>query len=201
MTRGYSIDDIKVEIEKGKGFARSNLFRVIFPIIPSININIDGLSITHPQNMNVLCKTCTLPGRLLSTTERPIGVLTQKNVYGFVDEDVVFTFLELNNWGIRKYFESWQNYILDEDTHEVRYKKQYARQITLQSLNLDHEVINSYVLEDAYPVHLQTIAMSNDNINPIEVGVSVTYTKWRRGNVIKDVISTGIQNVLEDVLL
>ena len=197
----YSIEQIKGEISRGGGVAKGNLYRVILPVIPELYINQNGLSVATPQSLNVLCKAVTMPGRQLLTHERTIGTVNQKIAYGYAVEDVSMTFLGLNNYVARKYFEDWQHYAMDENNHQVRYKDEYAKNVTIQQLDNQHKVVYSIQLEKAFPTQVLNIDFSNDNGQPVEVSVTLSYTKWRRNNVVTDAISDVAQDFLEDLLL
>lgn len=105
----YSIEQLKGEIGRGGGVAKSNLFRVLMPVIPEIYLNSTGLDVATPQSLNILCTRATVPGRQLLTNERTIGTVTQKVAYGYVNDDISFSFLGLNNFVVRKYLEDWQD--------------------------------------------------------------------------------------------
>lgn len=197
----YSLDQIKGEISRGGGLTKSNLYRIILPIVPEIFVNLTGIDIPYPQSLNVLCKNMTMPGRQITTVDKTIGVVTQKVAYGYANDDVNLTFIGLNNYGVRKYFEQWQFYAMNEDTHEVRYKDQYAKTVTLQQLDLQHRVVYSVNLENAFPTQLLEVGFQNDNGAPVDINVTLSYTRWRRNNVVRDVISTEAQDFLEGLLL
>jgi len=197
----YSIEQIKGEISSGGGIAKGNLYRVILPVIPSLFLNQNGLSVATPQSLNVLCKSASMPGRQLLTHDRTVGAVNQKIAYGYANDDVSLTFMGLNNYTARKYFEDWQFYAMDQDTHEVRYKDEYAKNVIIQQLDHQHKVVYSVQLEDAFPTQVLNIDFSNENGQPIEVSVTLSYTRWRRNNVIRDAISDVAQDFLEDLLL
>jgi len=197
----YSLEQIKGEISAGGGVAHANLHRVILPVIPSIFLNLTGIDVATPQALNVLCKNVNMPGRQLLTSERTIGVVTQKVAYGEANEDVNLTFVGLNNYNVRKYFEDWMFYAMNPDTYEVRYKNEYSRNVTIQQLDKFHRVVYSVTLEDAFPTQLLNIDFSDENANPVDVGITLSYTRWRRNNFVTDVISTEAQKFLEDFFL
>jgi hypothetical protein len=197
----YSIDQLKGEISRGGGVAKANLFRVILPIIPEIYLNLTGADIPYSQSMNVLCKNAILPGRQLLTADRVIGTISQKVAYGFANEEVTLTFTGLNNYVVRKYFEDWQHYAMNPNSFEVKYKTEYAKTVTIQQLNNLQQVMYSVELEKAFPTQIMNVEFANDNINPVDISVTLAYTIWRRNNVVKDVISTEVQDFLEDLFL
>jgi hypothetical protein len=197
----FSIEQIKGEISRGGGVAKGNLFRVILPVIPQIYLNRTGLGVATPQSLNVLCKAASMPGRQLTTVDRTIGVESQKVAYGYANDDVSLTFLGLNDYVVRKYFEDWQHFALNPDNNTVRYKSDYARNVVVQQLDQLHNVVYSVTLEAAFPTQLLNLDFTNENGQPIDVTVTIAYTRWKRNNAISDFVSSEFQNVLEGVLL
>jgi hypothetical protein len=197
----YSIDQLKGEVSRGGGFAKGNLYRVILPVIPELYINLTGVDVTYPQSLNILCKNVTLPGKQLTTVNRTVGVVSQKIAYGYAVEDVSMTFLGLNDYIARKYFENWQSYALNPNTNEVRYKNEYAKTVTIQQLDKYHRVVYSVDLEKAFPTQLLNIDFSNDNSSAVDINVTLSYSKWKRNDVITDAVSTEAQKFLEKILL
>lgn len=196
-----TIEQIKGEISRGGGLALANRYRVILPLIPEIYVNQAGVTTAFSQQLNVLCKNCTMPGRQIMTHERTIGVVNQKVAYGFANDEVQFTFTGLNNYGARKYFEDWQFYIMNPDTHEVRYKNTYAKTVTIQQLDKRGRVVYSVNLEQAFPTQVLNVDFADANNQPVDITVSMTYTRWRRNNVVSDALSDVTQDFLEGVLL
>ena len=69
-----SVDEFKSLVTNKRGLARSNLYRVKLPALPGAS----------SREINLLCKNVTLPGRQIVTSERRIGVKTEKIPYGFL---------------------------------------------------------------------------------------------------------------------
>tara|TARA_B110000503_G_scaffold138979_1_gene226251 strand:+ start:469 stop:1146 length:678 start_codon:yes stop_codon:yes gene_type:complete len=130
MLKLGTIDEFKTYVNEGKGFAKANLYYVKFPTIQGIN----------PYQMGLLTASIDLPSRQLETIDRKIGISAQKVVYGYVNPNVTMTFNVLNDQRVRKYFESWQQYILptyDEDGEgrlEARFPDQYVAPIHIYQL-------------------------------------------------------------------
>jgi len=122
-----SIDTMKSLISRKDGIARPNVFRVKLPSLPGAT----------SEEVNLLCKDVVLPGRQVLTNERKIGMRTQKTPYGYGVSDVSMTFHVLNDYGIRKYFEVWQNLAVNQEDHSVGYvrgKEGYGKQIVIEQL-------------------------------------------------------------------
>jgi hypothetical protein len=85
--------------------------------------------------MNILCKDIQLPGRQILTNERQIGMQNVKVPYGYAVQDVSMTFHVLNDYGVKEYFETWQNLAVNQNRYEVGYQKGvggYARQVEIE---------------------------------------------------------------------
>lgn len=144
----FSIDDFKAQVSKGGGLAQSNLYWVTLP---------EGFgSSARGRELDMLCTDIQLPGQQITTQIRQEGLRTKKVAYGYMQEDVSATFLNLNNYQIKKYFENWMRATVRDDiTHEVMFKKGtsgndgYARQVKIRQLK---KGIGIPVYKKAFPV-------------------------------------------------
>lgn len=119
-----NIDQFKSLISSKQGAARPNVFKVELPSIPGAT----------SSEVNLLCRDVQLPGRQITTFDRQIGLKTEKVAYGFVKDDVSMTFLVLNDYGIKNYFEQWQKLAFDPETYEIGYFNEYVKQIKIYQL-------------------------------------------------------------------
>ena len=119
-----SIDQLKGLVSQKKGIARGNVYRVFFPAIPGAT----------SQEVNLLCTSVNIPGRQIMTQEKKIGLINQKIAYDQAYDDVQLSFLLLNDYGIRTYFERWQDLAINQSTLEVGYLRDYAFDIRIQQL-------------------------------------------------------------------
>lgn len=119
-----SIEDLKGIISQKGGAARSNIFSVTLPSLPGATT----------RDINLLCRDATLPGKQIITYDKEIGTKREKVAYGYVHEDVSMSFLLLNDYGIRKYFETWQKIAFNQSEFQIGYKSDYVRDITISQL-------------------------------------------------------------------
>ena len=119
-----TIDDLKALISQKDGAARSNVFAVALPPIAGL----------RSRELNLLCSRVNLPGRQITTTDRDIGLITQKVANNQAYDDVSLTFRCLNDYGIREYFEAWQNKCVNQNSQEVGYLKDYAFSVKIHQL-------------------------------------------------------------------
>lgn len=119
-----NIDELKGLISQKKGIARGNIYRVFLPSLPGASAS----------EVNLLCTGVSLPGRQIMTQERKIGLVNQKVAYDQAYDDVQLNFLLLNDYGIRNYFETWQNLAINQNTYEVGYLNEYTFDVRIQQL-------------------------------------------------------------------
>ena len=113
----------------------------------------------------------------------------------------------MNDYGIKEYFESWQNLAVNQQTQEVGYQRGYggyARQVEIEQFkkvtklpNLpklsDLEIVQSFFgiqdeindlvvyrckLIDAYPTTMTAIQLNNELDGVVELNVQLSYTNW-----------------------
>ena len=188
------VDDFKSLVSNKGGIARANLFSVTLPGLPGIATS---------EEMNLLCKDVVLPGRQVTTRERTIGLTTRKMAYGYLIDDVTMTFHVLNDYGVKEYFEAWQNLAVDQNTYEIGYKKDYSFDVKINQIKKgtgtsvtatnqlsNDEIIYSCVLEEAFPTTMNAIQLNNELDGILELNVQLSYTNWRSAVTSQETINT-----------
>ena len=185
-----NVDQFKAVAAKGKGFARSNQFFVSLP----------SLGKYDTSDLNVLCSNVNMPGRQIMTQERLIGIKGRKMPNGFASDDVNLTFHVMNDYMVRSYFEEWQDMTISQDTFEVKYPKDYCKDVTISQLkkgmafdfpidkifginvDIDIRTKNSIVYEvklmDAFPTTMNSITLSDELDGLIQLNVQLSYRNW-----------------------
>ena len=191
-----SIDELKSVATSKLGFARANQFLVEMPTIgqggflsgflsnflpplPSIPGILDTGS-PSTREMNLLCSSVTLPGKQVMTTERRFGMKFEKVGYSYAVDDISMTFYCMNDYGIKKYLDSWVSTIINEETGEIAYKTDYAKTIKIHqlrkpligfsknlgplrgSLQLGGGSVYTVELIDAFPTTIESIGLNNE---------------------------------------
>ncbi len=121
-----SIDRIKSTINQRGGIARPNNFLVELPSLPGFDRAND--------NLNILCRSATIPSKQILTSDRRIGMEFEKVAYGYAVDDVSMSFLLTNDYYVRKYFDRWKNLIIGEDKQIVAYKDNYQKPVVIHQL-------------------------------------------------------------------
>jgi len=119
-----NIDQLKSTIGSKRGVARGNIYKVTLPPIAAVST----------RELNLLCRAVNLPGRQIMTADRRIGNNFQKVAYGHAFDDINLTFLLLNDYGVRRYFEAWQGQAVNPYTLEPGYYNEYTKPVTISQL-------------------------------------------------------------------
>jgi len=184
-----SINELKGLAAARGGFAQQHQYLITLP----------GLGAYSSRELNLLCSKTTLPGRRILSSDRMIGVKQTRVAYGFASEEITMTFQVLNDYGIKNYFEQWQNKIVDQNTFTPGYKSEYARDMQILQLKkgfaLDTDlrfgpitldidifkranVVYEVTLLNAFPVTLGEISLANEP-GLVELTVGFEYDNWR----------------------
>jgi len=148
------IEDLKGLVSKSSGIAKGNIYRVFLPSMPGAT----------SREINLLCSNVNLPGRQIMTQERKIGTIMQKVAYDQAYDDVNMTFLLLNDYGIKNYFESWQALALDPNTLEPNYHSEYTFDVKIQQLKRGF-TLPIYTFRIAYTTSRNTKQTTKDRIS------------------------------------
>jgi hypothetical protein len=120
-----SIEQLKGMITSKGGMARSNLFKVTLPN------SVPGAS---AYEVNLLCANVQIPGRQVTSRAKSVGQINEEMAYGFLNGEISMTFLVLNDYGIRTYFEEWQKLAVDQTTYEVGFSNEYKKDMQIYQL-------------------------------------------------------------------
>jgi hypothetical protein len=191
---GSEIDDLKGVFSKRQGAAQTNRF-MIFMQPPSASLfNLDvnaaitgaisgdinlGGFINDPRDVSLLCESCTLPGRSITTIEKQNVKQAVKVPYSFLNEDVTFTFILTGDYYMRKMFDNWSNLVFDTNKYEMRYPESYTTDVRIAQLNKQNVPVYTVKLEKAYPTTINAITLDNTAENSIQkVTVNMTYENF-----------------------
>ena len=214
MALPVTIDTLKSTINRRGGVARGNRFGV-YITHPSKGMNsllnfnpatllsnlISGQGVNagdfiqDPRDMFLLCQSCTLPGKRILTTEATHNHHNTKKPYSAATDEVTMTFMLTNDYYIKKYFDMWQEMIVDtrKEHYKTFYKSDYSTDVTIQQLSGSNDIVPGYTvkLENAYPIQVGAIELSNASEGLLEVTITWEYDNFR---------SVGLVDGFEDVL-
>jgi len=203
-----SIDNMKALIGRRGGIARGNRFGVhithplknsgVFEgkksIVREGPRNSFSREVTefkdflqNGEDTYMLCSSVTLPGKRISTTEATHNHNLAKKPYSMATDEVTMTFLLTGDYYIKKYFDSWQEIIIDSTGphYKARYKNEYVAQVEIHALSEDESGVVGYsnILENAYPIQVGAIELSEGQEGLMEVSVTWEYDNWRSQHI------------------
>jgi len=214
MSLPVSIDTMKSTINRRGGLARGNRFGVYIShpsrsmnsllgfnpatllsnLISGDGINI-GDFIQDPRDMFLLCQSCSMPGKRIMTTEATHNHHNTKKPYSAATDEVTMTFLLTNDFYIKKYFDMWQEMIIDtsHEHYKAFYKRDYSTDVTIQQLSASNDVIPGYTvkLENAYPIQVGVVELNEGSEGLMEISITWEYDNFR---------SVGLVDGFEDVV-
>jgi len=152
------------------GVARENKYRVVLP-----TLFIGGDIFT----MDVLCRATSLPGKIISTVERKTNMKKTLVPAGYETDEVEMVFTETANRNISRYFDIWQDRIVEKNNLTVAYKNDVVRDILIMST--DDNGVPSYIvtLKNAFPILKSAVPLTDKSQNVIsEVSVNFAYDDY-----------------------
>ena len=200
------IDDFKATLEKHGGLAPQNRFAIFMspPTASLFNLDLEGIAagalsgtfspmnlINDPRDLALLCVSCSLPGRQITTIEHQDSTILTKRPNGYLNDEVSFTFHLTNDYYIKKIFDKWQGAVINQETYHARYKDDYVADIVIQQL--DHKNIPVYgvKLKNAYPVTVNSIDVSNEGENTFQkITVTMAYDDFEPEGAITSLLSS-----------
>jgi|MDTC01.1.fsa_nt_gb hypothetical protein len=188
----FNIDAMKGAMKDG--LARPNKFLVSLPAgntIGNDNKIFKGREskvandLPNKPNLTWLCRSCSLPINQMLTSERLIGMKQEKITYGYAQSDVILSFYEPNSWPIRKYFQTWQDTQVNQDTQELNFKygtasqPGYAKDVRIFAMDTTGKATYGVLLIDAFPTTLNAQEFSNENNGIVDTTVTLAYTRYQ----------------------
>ena len=176
----FNVEQMKSTITRKGGLAYANQWRVILPTITT--------SAMTATDLDVTCRSVSLPGRQILTQERIIGMKPKKNAYAYGAEDVSMTFIVMADQGIKRYFDDWMASIINFGTQGLTYKDFYVSDITINQLKkpqvekVDYspnDVAYSCRLIRAFPTTVNALELNNEQGNLLELNVQFSYDDWQ----------------------
>lgn len=121
-----SIDDFKAQLSKRNGLAMANRYRAVITLPPSI-----AGKFPETEALDLLCDATGLPGRQIATIDYQAHKQVIKVPYGFLNEDVTFTFLLTGDYHAKKVFDAWAESIIDFSNYRAKYLDQHVSTIQI----------------------------------------------------------------------
>jgi hypothetical protein len=183
-----NIDTLKSTIGKKGGFANTNRFEVDITF-PNAN--------TSAEVITLVSEAINFPGRQIETLDYDRGYRanTIKIPTGYSNEEFNITFRLTNDFFVKKLFDEWQRIIFNSRTQKVSYLKEYARDITIHSLNKENEKTFGVKMFDCYPTTVGAIEKTNESQDEIlRMQVTFTFKDLERVNNSSNIVSVNLND-------
>lgn len=195
-----SIDQLKSAVSFKLGVAKPNQFMVELPT--DFGSNSGGIlsavrNLMSGNELNLLCQSVGVPPKTVLTLDQKMGVHMRKVAYGYSGAGSLnMTFLLLNDYSVRKYFDTWYASTVAQNTGKALYQSNYARQLKIHQLRkpitnkrfgagpvnlnvgIGQGTVYSALLEEAFPTNITQTEFTNDADGIMQLTVEMTYTKW-----------------------
>jgi len=208
-----TIDDFKSVIGRRSGLSPTNRFAIFMNPPSQTLLNLDlqnpstnlksqnfgpGKFSNEPRDISILCESCSLPGRQIQTLDKQHLNYRQsiKNPQGYFNEDVNFVFHLTNDYHMKKLFDRWLDLIVNPETYQVGYKKEYVTDVTIQQLNQQNVPVYGVKLKNAFPVTVNTIELNNASAETQKLNVTLTYEDYETEGSIASSIGRNNKNVI-----
>lgn len=196
MALPMDIDTLKSTLGRRTGLAKANRFAVYIPL-PLLSLNpasilgniVSGNTnplqvFNDPRDISLLCESVQLPGRTISTNEYMTSPKARKMPYGFINDDVSFTFLLTGDMYIKNVMTGWQEQIIDTESYQLSFKDDYVSTVIIQQLNDKNIPVYTCKLNNAFPVSVSSVELGNTNENTASrITVTFAYDDWEEQNL------------------
>lgn len=199
-----TIDTLKSTISKRGGIAKANKFNVIFtpPTQSLLNLNpsavIGALAggasakslISDPRDISLLCQGVSIPGQQVTTFD----YIAEKQVvpipYALIQEDVNLKFLVTEDMYIRRMMDDWLSSIINLETYQAGYKKDFTCDVVIQQLSMKNIPIYGVKLINAFPTSVNGVDLDQaTESGPMELNVTLSYDRLVPENALESTVS------------
>ena len=177
----FAISEFMAKVDGIGSFAKRNRYTVeVTPPFTMPQVKSTGVA---PADVEFLVKALTIPSRTFGTTNfRYGGKYAMEIPYETTSEAVALTFAETNNFGARKFWYDWMEWIQNTDAYNMRYYDEYKGTVKIsvfdetqrEATNPKHKV----TLTDAWPKGMSAIELGWENAEQLDFSVDIVYKKW-----------------------
>jgi hypothetical protein len=199
-----TIDTLKSVVGKRGGLAKANRFNVMFTpptqsllnLSPSAIIGVlaGGQSvkslISDPRDISLLCQGASIPGRQITTLDYQAEKQVVPIPYAVIDEDVTLKFLMTSDYYIKRMMDDWVSSIVNLETYQVGYKKDFACDVIIQQLDVENVPTYGVKLINAFPTSVTGIELDQAQESAaMELSVTMSYDRVETQGPLRSALS------------
>ena len=165
----FSIDKLRSKIG---GFAKGNRYNVTFSNLPA------GLSTAVNENLQYLCESVSLPTKGIASNAHDVYGPPREIPYRETFTEAALSFILDDAFTVKKFFDKWQENIINVETGNVHYWNNFVATIGITSFA---DASDKYKIElrEAYPSAVGEIALGHTQGGEIlRLSVTFKYRKW-----------------------
>ena len=168
----FNINEFKGEINKQRGVAQPNKFRVL--------ITGGILKSSKARALSFLVNQAVIPGRALATSEiRTYGPIRKAPYNTIYDDLQLGVYCTNTNLFPRDLFEQWQDSAVSTMTGRVNYFDQYVADIEIEQYDDNQNVIFACKFIDAYPIIVAPLSLDWAMTNAFHnLSITFAYRRW-----------------------
>jgi hypothetical protein len=178
----FKTDEFRASVEKGRGLASNNRYRVILPTLANA-VKADGSRPSDQfssSDLNFYCTAARIPGKNITTIDRQVGLEQVKVANGYTFGDVSLTFYLTNDYAAKKYFELWSECIMTPTPpYTIGFHNNYAKSVMIEQLDKLEQPIYTVELVKAFPTTYTEVELNNQAQGAaLEFTVSLSYASY-----------------------
>lgn len=159
-----SLNDFISEIKRG-GLARQNRFTV----------DVGGTNTTNGRIVQLFCEQAVLPSLSISSVGVKSYGESREVVYDRNFESITLTFLVDKNMEVKTYFDKWINTVIDPDTRNPGYYKDYIRNMSIAIQDTKDNDTYIVKLYEAYPKTISAVTLDYNSKDVMRIQVTFNY--------------------------
>lgn len=130
-------------------------------------------------SINIKCHTANFPQRNLMTAERLQNSSAFRVPYSQAYDPVTFSFYSDADGDVRRYFDLWQNTVINVRSNTLNFYNEFTSGIEMWSLNEAEQPTYGVRLEEAYPIAVGSVDISYGNINAYQtITTTIQFRRW-----------------------
>ena len=177
----FSPDTLKALLNANGGIAYNDKYMVTLNKPPGFDLP-GGMEMR--KRLTMLCDTATLPTKSLATFEKSIYGTVKAMPYRMTFTEASMSFIMRDYMNEKKYFDAWQNKIVDQKTGNLGFFNDYVCDITIQKFsrmadNTSNRPMYTVKLIDAWPSIVSEVQLSHSGgTEAMKLPVTFQFKKW-----------------------
>jgi hypothetical protein len=186
MAATFSPDTLKALLGAQGGLSYNDKYMVTLNKPPAFELP-GGIAMR--KQLTMLCDTATLPTKSLATFEKTIYGPVKAMPYRMTFTEASMSFIMTDGMKEKKYFDAWQNKIVDQKNGNLGFFDDYVCDILIQKFgrtadNTDETPTYAVKLLDAWPSIVSEIQLSHSGgTEAMKLPVTFQYKKWESTDV------------------